>query len=72
MRTDTSTLTADDIRRAYVHSDLRRVGVSFQKALAQDSTRIALRVLAAAMRKTEHQKDGKPAPIRRAQISEAA
>jgi len=54
-------LTADDIRHAYVRSDLRGTGVSLQQALAQDSTRIALRVLAAAMRKTKNQNNGNTA-----------
>lgn len=60
--------TADEFRHAYVACDLRRIGVSLQKALTTPSVRASLRMLAIALSKKEQQKDGKPAPIQRARI----
>lgn len=62
MRPDTSTLTSDDLMRAYVKSGLRRIGVSYQKAVMQQSTYLALRITALIMSRKDQQSGnlGKP------------
>lgn len=47
--------TADEFRAAYKAAELRRIGVSLQRALTEPCVRIALRSTAIAMR----QKKGK-------------
>ncbi|MDO9052919.1 MAG: hypothetical protein Q7U37_03170 [Gallionella sp.] len=44
------TPTAEEMKDAYKCAQLRRVGVSYQKAIMTDSIRIALRLTAIAMR----------------------
>ena len=45
-----TTPTTDELCSAYKLSDLRRIGVSLQKALDTPATRIALKLTAIAMR----------------------
>ncbi|MFA6203758.1 MAG: hypothetical protein WC710_11300 [Gallionella sp.] len=42
--------TADELRSAYKLSELKRIGVSLQKAMDTPATRIALRITAIALR----------------------
>ncbi len=63
---------ADEIRKAYAASKLRRFGISLQTALLAPSVRWALQHAAIAQRNKEQQKDGKPAPMQRAIILEQA
>jgi hypothetical protein len=60
--------TADEFRSAYVAAELRRIGVSLQKALTTPTVCWALRHAAIAQHKKEQQKDGKPAPMQQANI----
>jgi hypothetical protein len=42
--------TADELKIAYKYAQLRKVGVSYQKAIMTPAIRIALRITAIAMR----------------------
>lgn len=44
------TPTADELKEAYKCAQLRRIGVSYQKAIMSPAIRIALRITAIAIR----------------------
>jgi hypothetical protein len=56
-------INADDLLKAYVLAGLRRIGISYAKAIMTPSINMALRCTATAMKR----KHGQPAPIRQAQ-----
>lgn len=54
-----TTPTADELKDAYKCADLRRIGVSYQKAVMTDAIRIALRITAIALRNKQAVEQGK-------------
>ncbi|NNM70198.1 MAG: hypothetical protein HKM00_09605 [Gallionella sp.] len=56
-------ITGEDLRRAYLLAQLRRIGISYQKAIMTPCINKALHCTAQEMKTHKH---GNPAPIQQA------